>query len=57
MEPYHWVKFSVILRTLELIVRTQDVVWKTYWEQWMIGMDGERELEISMLSVRLDVNG
>ena len=28
---------------------SQDVIWKTYWERWMIGMDrwmnGERERE------------
>ena len=24
-------------------VRTQDVVWKIFQEQWMIGMDKERE--------------
>ena len=28
-------------------VRRQDVVRKTYWERWMIGMDGERESDDS----------
>ena len=31
-------------------VRTQDVVWKTYWEQWMIGTNGERVWEIHAVS-------
>ena len=26
-------------------VRTQGVVWKTCWERWMIGTNGERESE------------
>ena len=30
-------------------VQTQDVVWKTCWEPWMIGMDGLRELGKSVL--------
>ena len=36
-------------------VQTQDVVWKTCQEQWMIGMDGERESGRSVLAVQLDV--
>ena len=27
---------------------TQDVVWLTSWERWMIGTDGERESRESM---------
>ena len=30
-------------RTYISFVRTQDVVWQTYQERWMIGMNGERE--------------
>ena len=36
-------------------VWTLDVVWKTYWKQWMIGTDGEREPEKSILSKWFDV--
>ena len=35
-------------------MQTQDVVWKSYREQWMIGMDGERESRKSVLVERLD---
>ena len=31
--------------TYNISVRTQDVVWKTCREQWMIGTDGEKERE------------
>ena len=30
--------------------QTLDLIWMTYQEQWMIGTDGERESEKSMLS-------
>ena len=33
---------------------TQDAVWKTCQEQWMIGMDRERESEKSVLAVQPD---
>ena len=35
-------------------VRTQDVVWKTCQEQWMIETDGDRESGKAMLSVQHD---
>ena len=35
-------------------VWTQDVVWRTFQDHWMIGLDGKRESEKSMLSVQLD---
>ena len=35
-------------------VRTQDVVWKTCRERWMIGTDREKQSEKPMLLVRLD---
>ena len=37
-------------------VRIQNVVWKTYWERWMLGTDGERERESgkSALAAQLD---
>ena len=35
-------------------VQTQDLVWKTCWEQWMIGTNGEKESGKSMLATRLD---
>ena len=37
-------------------VWTQDVIWKTYWERWIIGMDKESERESgkSALSAQLD---
>ena len=38
-------------------VRTQDLVWKTCQEQWMIGTDGERESGKSVLSTQLDDDG
>ena len=31
-------------------VQTQDVVWKTCQERWMIETDGERKSEKSMLA-------
>ena len=31
--------------TFNSSVRTQDVIWKTCLEQWMIGTNGERERE------------
>ena len=37
-----------------LAVWTQDVIWKTSQERWMIGTDEEKELGKSALSVRLD---
>ena len=35
-------------------VWTQDVVWKPYWEQRMIGTDGKKESGKSVLSAQLD---
>ena len=35
-------------------VQTQDVVWKTYQERWMIGTDGKRESGKSKLAAWLD---
>ena len=35
-------------------VWTQDLVWRTCWEKWMIGTDGKRESGKSVLSVQLD---
>ena len=42
--------------TNNIYVRTQDAVWKTCQEQWMIGTDGKRERESgkSMLATWLD---
>ena len=34
-------------------VRTLDVVWTTYQERWMIGMDGERESGKSMMMMMM----
>ena len=33
-------------------MRTQDIIWKTCWEQWMIGT--ECEIGKYLLSVQLD---
>ena len=38
-------------------VQTQDVVYKTCWEQWMIGINGERNSGKSVLAARLDDDG
>ena len=35
-------------------VQTQDVVWKSCQEQWMIGMDRERESEKPVLPAQLN---
>ena len=35
-------------------VQTQDVVWRTYLERWMIQMNGPGELGKSMQAARLD---
>ena len=35
-------------------VRTQDVVWKTCQEQWMIGMDEEKESGKFVISAQFD---
>ena len=35
-------------------VWTQDAVWKTCWEQWMIGTERNRESGKPVLSVQLD---
>ena len=40
--------------TYNSFVLTQDVVWKTSLEWWLIGMNGERESGKSVLVVRLD---
>ena len=40
--------------TYNCSVRIQDAVWKTCWVRWLIGMDGEREREKTMLAVWLD---
>ena len=49
---------EVLVDKQELIyisyVRTQDVIWKTRWERWMIGTDGEWESRKSVQAVRLD---
>ena len=39
---------------LHQLVQTQNVVWKTCQEWWMIGTDGEKESGKSVLSVWLD---
>ena len=40
----------VLFELKELIyissVRTQDVVWQTYWDRWMMGRERERVREI-----------
>ena len=55
--PHH-VDVPVLADLQEFIfiisTQTQDLVWKTCWEQWMIGMDGERESGRFVLSVWLD---
>ena len=49
---------SVLTDQEELIyissVRTQDAVWKTCRDQWMIGTDEKRESEKSTQSARFD---
>ena len=37
-----------------MFVRTQDVLWKTCRERWLIGRDGKRDSRESVLSARLD---
>ena len=55
--PLH-VNVPVLVDKQELIyiisVRTQDVLWITCQEWWMIGTDGERESRKFTVSVRLD---
>ena len=52
--PLH-MNVPVLVNQQELIyissVQTQDVVRKTYWTQWIIGMERERDSGKSMLSV------
>ena len=56
-EPLH-MDIALFADQQELIymnsVWTQDAVWKNCQEQWMIGMDGERESRKSVLSVLFD---
>ena len=45
---------AIVSRPTRTYLRTQDVVWKTCLERWLIGTNGERESEKSVQAVQLD---
>ena len=48
MDPYIWICQSWLISSVEIL----DRVWKTCWEWWMIGTDGERESGKFVLSAQ-----
>ena len=56
MDLYTWACQCLATRKnlFTSVVHTEDVVWKTNWNRWMIGRNGERESEKSLLSAWLN---